>query len=120
MSCISKRWNKLDVTGDPPTPLELLVLLCWMVGRCLTLDDLEEATCVSAETHGQFHLKFIEYGSIVLWNKFVIKTSKNEDSKYSSKLFQSAGFPGFIASVDGTHVLLEKLCWLGTKQAQRL
>ena len=49
----------------------------------------------------------IKYGSTQLWNEYVIKTIINADAEYNNELFASAGFPGCIGSVDGTHVLIE-------------
>ena len=104
-----QRWCNTDCVGDKSVPLELLLLFFFRyVGRGFTFDDLEECTAISAETHRQFMLEFIQYGSSFLWDQYVIKTESSEDAAYNSCLFESAGFPGCIGSVDGTHVLLEK------------
>ena len=102
------RWLNKDAAGDSAVPIDLLLLgFLRYVGRGFTLDDLEECTAIDAETHRQFIKIFIRYGSSTLWNKFVIKTKNDEDAQYNTKLFNSAGFPGCIGSVDGTHVVLE-------------
>ena len=103
-----ERWSKKDAVGNPPVPIELLLLGFFRyVGRGFTFDDLEECTAISAETHRQFMLSIIQYGSSVLWNKYVIKTDNIDDAHYNSSLYKSAGFPGCVGSVDGTHVMLE-------------
>ena len=50
-----------DTVGDPPVPIELLLLGFFRyVGHSFTMDNLEEATAaVSAETHRQFKLFFL-------------------------------------------------------------
>ena len=71
------------------------------------MDDLEECTAIESETHRQFIKTFICYGSSTLWNQFVIQTKNNEEADYNPNLFKSAGFPGCIGSVDGSHVPIE-------------
>ena len=52
---IFKRWPSKDAVGDSSVPIELLLLgfFCYC-GRAFTMDDLEESTAISAETHRQF------------------------------------------------------------------
>ena len=105
---IFSRWSKFDAVGDPPVPMELLLLgFLRYVGRGFTFDDLEECTAISRETHRQFMNTFIKYGSSVMWKRYIIKTFNVEDAKYNTNLFVSAGFTGCIGSVDGTHVMIE-------------
>ena len=104
---IFHRWTKSDCTGQKAVPIDLLLLGFFRyTGRGFTLDDLQEATAIDKETHRQFILKFIEYGSTCLWDTFVIKMDTADDANYNQLLFSAAGFPGCIRSVDGTHVLL--------------
>ena len=105
-----ERWTKNNDVGSPPAPLESLLLgFLRYVGRGFTLGDLEECTAIDGETHRQFVLSFIKYDSSDLWDKFVIKTKQNEDAKYNYCIFMSAGFPGCINSVNGTHLIV-KIC----------
>ena len=113
------RWSNKDATGEEFVPIELLFLgFLRYVGQGFTMDDLEECTSISAETHRQFILKIIEYGSTQLWNEYVIKTVTNADAEYNTELFASAGFPGCIGSVDSTHVLMS-VVQIGPKMSTR-
>ena len=99
-------WNNSDAVGDPLVPIELLLLVfLQMVGRGFTLDNLEECTAISAETHWQFISKFIQYGSSILWKQYVSKVDTDTNAEYNTSLFQTAGIPGCIGSVDVTHAL---------------
>ena len=79
-----------DTVGDPPVPIELLLLGFFRyVGHSFTMDNLEEATAaVSAETHRQFKLFFLEYVSTHLWNIHVVKALTNEDALYNSQILK--------------------------------
>ena len=65
-----KRWTNTEAVGSPPVPIELLLLgFLRYVGRGFTLDDLDECTTIDGETHRQFILFFIRYGSTIFWEK---------------------------------------------------
>ena len=76
-------------------------------GRGFTFDDICECTFVSEETHRVFYHEFIEWGSTVLYEKFVI-TPKCSDVKRHSEDYTKAGFTGAIGSADAVHIILEK------------
>ncbi len=51
------RWTKKDSCGDMPADIRLLLLgTLRYIARGLTFDDLEEATCISAEVHRVFFI----------------------------------------------------------------
>ena len=90
------------------TPMTLL-LLCALryLGRALTVDDLEEYCGISGETIRQFIHKFHDFGSQVLYNKYVKNPQNSTEMKDYESEYSNAGFPGCIASTDATHVVIE-------------
>ena len=61
-------WKSNDAAGVKPSDTKLLLLgALRYIGRGWTFDDIEEATAISRETNRRFFLKFIEYGSSVLY-----------------------------------------------------
>jgi hypothetical protein len=103
-------------------PIELLVLgSLRYLGRGWTFDNLEENTGIGEETFRRFFHKFIEFGSTVLYDEFVITPSKsNPHTSTHQHEFNKAGCHGAIGSTDAVHVSLEKvqrpvrnahLCW---------
>ena len=109
-----KRWMSKDCVGSQPSPIELLLLgSLRYLGRGWTFDDLYESTAIHEETHRQFFHVFIEFGSTVLFRKFVITPSSAEEAMSHQHEFNQAGFHGAIGSTDATHVSMEKCpSWL--------
>ena len=104
-----RKKNITNCSGEASVPLELLLLGFLRYAGCgFTLDDLEEVTAISRETHRRFILQFIEYGLSCLWEQYIIKTATMADGDYNSQLFPVARFSGCIGSVDGTHVVIER------------
>lgn len=67
-STLFKQWTRSDCTGDPCSPLELLLLGALRVlGRDDPNDSLSELTNVSRETHRSFFRKFVYYGSTTMY-----------------------------------------------------
>ena len=99
------RWMKKDCIGNDPSDIRLLLLgtLRYM-GRGLTFDDIEEYSFISAEVHRNFFEAFLEYGSSVLYKKYVIDPATKSEISMFEKIFALAGFNGAIGSSDGTHV----------------
>ena len=92
-------------------PLLLLGSLRYF-GRSWTFDDLEESTAISRESHRVFFLRFIKYGSDVLFKTYVTDAAKSLEMKDLTKLFTQAGFNGCIGSTDATHVpMLSCAAW---------
>jgi hypothetical protein len=69
------RWHtgNRDMIGSPSSPISILILsaLCYL-GRSWTLDDLQEAKCISEEVIRVFlHRFLLDYGSTVLYERWV-------------------------------------------------
>ncbi len=91
------------------SPIELLVLgVLRYLGRGWTFDDICESTCISAETHRCFLNAFLEFGSTILYSKYVITPRTLEDAQSHMVEFEKAGFPGCVGSCDCTHIATEK------------
>ena len=100
-----ERWTGKDATGKEPSNIKLLVLgALRYLGRAWTLDDIEESNGISREVNRVFINKFMEYGSKVLYKKWVIDPAINTHVSSQEKVFRMAGFNGCIASSDATHV----------------
>ena len=99
------RWTQNDCIGNEPSDIRLLFLgTLRYLGRGLTFDDLEEYTYISKEVLRNFFLAFLEYGSTVLYNKYVVNPASKLDVSLFEKVFAMAGFNGCIGSTDATHV----------------
>ena len=99
------RWTRVDAVGDPPSNLKLLLLgALRFIGRNWTLDDICEANGISIETNRQFLHAFMEYGSTVLYQKWVLNANINSQIAEQEKVFRRAGFDGCIGSSDATHI----------------
>ena len=103
------RWKCHDAVGSVPSDLKLLLLgSLRYIGRSWTFDDISEANGISREVNRVFFLKFIEYGSTVLYQKHVIDASRLLNIPEQEHLFRLAGFNGCIGSSDATHVIMLK------------
>ena len=103
-------WCGVDkINNKKSSPIELLVLgTLRYLGRGWTFDDIVESTCISAETHRRFLNAFLQFGSTVLYSKYVV-TPRNYDEATSHIVeFEKAGFPGCVGSCDCTHIATEK------------
>ena len=100
-----QRWANTDACGTNASDIRLLLLgTLRYLGRAHTFDDAFESTYISAEVHRQFFISFLEYGSTVLYEKYVLTPLKTMDVSRIEKLFRIAGFNGCMGSSDGTHV----------------
>ena len=71
---IFERWTNCDAVGSSPSNIKLLVLGCLRyIGRAWTLDDIYEANGISIDTNRIFLKFFIEYGSTMLYQKWVLE-----------------------------------------------
>jgi hypothetical protein len=97
--------------GTKSKPIELLLLgSLRYLGRGWTFDDLEENTGIGEETFRRFFHTFIQFGSTVLYNEFVITPSdSNQHTATHQHEFNKAGCHGAIGSTDAVHVTLEKV-----------
>ena len=103
------QWSRSDAVGDRPMDIKLLLLGCLRyIGRAWTYDDIYEANGISISTNRQFILRFIKYGSTVLYKKWVIDARISRNLNEQESLFKQAGFNGCIGSSDATHVPMLK------------
>ena len=110
------RWMGKDAIGKSSSPIELLILgSLRYLGRGWTFDDLEEATAISREVHRCFFHQFVEFGSTVLYDRYVVFPTNYEEAKRHMIEFKLAGLNGNVGSTDGTHVTSEK-CEYNLKQ----
>ena len=106
-------YHRCDCVGHRSTLLPLLLLgSLRYLGRSWTFDDLEESTAISRESHRVFFLRFIKYGSEVLFKRYVTDAAESLEMKDLTKLFTQAGFNGCMGSTDATHVpMLSCAAW---------
>ena len=72
-----REYRRVDCVGYRSTELSLLLLgSLRYLGRSWTFDDVEEATAISRESIRLFFLKFIKYGSINLFQRYVTDAAK--------------------------------------------
>ena len=103
------QWSRSDAVGDKPANIKLLLLGCMRyIGRAWTFDDIYEANGISISTNRHFMMCFMEYGSSVLYKKWVIDATLNRDIAVQESVFRNAGFNGCIGSSDGTHIPMLK------------
>jgi hypothetical protein len=113
-STLFQQWSDsttADAAGQKSYPIELLVLLgttLRYLGRGWTLDDLEEATTISQETH--FLHVYICWGSAVFYDKYVSMPSTADEIAASSSEFFIAGLAGCIGSSDATRIDMRSRC----------
>ena len=107
------RWTKQDCTGTPPSDIRILLLgTLRYLGRGHTFDDVEESTFISREVHRIFFHHFVEYGSTILFSKYVTDAATTADMSKFERIFALAGFNGAVGSSDGTHIgMLSCPCW---------
>ena len=102
---IFNQWSCNDATGLASSNIKLLLLgSLRYIGRAWTFDDIEEANGISREINRVFLHCFLEYGSTILYKKWVLNPSLNANVNELEKLFRLAGFNGCIGSSDATHV----------------
>jgi hypothetical protein len=95
-----------DCAEKKVSPIELLVLgVLRYLGRDANYDDLEEMTYISERTHARFFDKFIEYGSTILYQKYVVQPVSHQEAMDHMHEMILAGLPGALGSTDGSHIL---------------
>ena len=87
-----------------------LLVLCVLryLGRGWRICDLNENVVINKETIRQFISKFIEFGSTVLFQKYVVEPTTIDKLNDCNREFMLAGLPGCIGSTDATHVITER------------
>ena len=104
------RWHDgtANAALEPSSPISLLLLAALRyLGHGLTFDDLSENTGVSEDVIHVFLHTFLEYGSTVLYQRYVMAPTTVEEAASSMKEFAQAGYPGAVGSTDATHIQLE-------------
>ena len=109
-----KTWsgNSIDCVGNKASPIELLLLgSLRYLGRGWTLDDLEEQTSISEETHRCFLHVYLLWGATELFDRYVYLPANKEEAAECAKEYGVAGFNGCIGSGDATHIGMLKCCY---------
>ncbi len=111
--CLRKRtfdrWCGYKPNNKQSSPIELLVLgSLRYLGRGFTFDDIEENTAISKEVHRTFFRRFVEFGSTVLYEKYVLTPDNVDEAKTHMREFEEAGFPGCVGSSDATHITTDR------------
>ena len=78
------------------------------LGRGFTFDDIEENTAISKKKHRTFFRRFVEFGSTVLYEKYVLTPDNVNEAKTNMREFKEAGFPGCVGSSDATHLTMDR------------
>ena len=103
------RPNNINADGDNVSTLPLLLLgALRYLGRGWTFDDIEEATAIGKETHRIFFYQFIDYGSKVLFDRYVIFPTTAAKARTHMHEYNIAGLPGTPCSMDATNVSMDK------------
>ena len=103
------RWCGHKSNNKQALPVELLVLgSLQYLGRGWTFDDVKENTAISKEVHRTFFHRFIEFGSTVLYDKYVLTPVFVNKAKTHLREFKEAGFPGCVGSSDATHITMDR------------
>jgi hypothetical protein len=98
------------VTGQQAAPLSLLILCALRyIGRGWTFDNLSENTGISEEVTRVFFHIFIDFGSTVLYDKFVVAPATAEEALTHMHEYKKAGLPGCVGSTDATHIPFERV-----------
>ena len=71
------------------------------------LDDLEESTAVSQDVYRCFLHTFIEFGSTVLFARYLNAPLNQEEARYHMYEFTEAGLNGAVGSTDCTNILTQ-------------
>ena len=107
-----ERWCGCPSNNKKESPFKLLLLgSLWYLGFRWTFDGIEEFTAVSRDVHRCFLHKFIEFGSILLYNQFVVAPVCVNEAHVNMIEYAKAGFPGGVGSSDCTHIQTDRCEW---------
>ena len=102
---IFERWTCDDAAGVPPSDIRLLLLgTLRYLGWVYTFDNACESTYISRDVHRVFLKSFIEYGSTILYEKYVLSPLKEMDKSPIEHIFKIVRLNGYHGSPDGTHI----------------
>ena len=105
----NSQWTRADAAGVSSHDIKLLLLgALRYIGRAWTLDDISEANGISIDTNRVFLMSFIQYGSTVLYQKWVINHYRFDTVHEQESIYRKAGFNGCIGSSDATHIAMLK------------
>ena len=103
------RWCGHKWNNKQALLIELMVLRSLRYLGCgWTFDDVEENTAISKEVHRTFFHLFVEFGSTVLYDKYVLTPDNVNEAKTHMREFEEAGFPGCVGSSDATHITTDR------------
>lgn len=104
------RWtHRPDAFWRFSAPIELLLLgSLRYLGRNCTFDDLEELTGISENLHRHFFHVFLTYGSTTFYKEQVYIPDNINEWQSHMKEFTDAGLSGCVASMDATHVGMQR------------
>jgi hypothetical protein len=95
--------------GKKSSSIELLLLgSLRYLGRGWTFDDIKESTAIDKKVHRVFFHKFTQFGSTVLFNKYVVTPVNLQKAMSHMAEYGLAGFPGCVGSCDCTHITTER------------
>jgi hypothetical protein len=103
------RWCGEKCNGKKSSSIELLLLgSLRYLGRGWTFDDIKESTAIDKKVHRVFFHKFTQFGSTVLFNKYVVTPVNLQKAMSHMAEYGLAGFPGCVGSCDCTHITTER------------
>ena len=77
--------------------MELLLLgSLRYLGRGWTFDDCEELTAIDQDVHRTFFCVFLQFGSTVLYRKWVLTPVNLPEALSNMKEYSKAGLPGVL------------------------
>ena len=109
--CLNKlfdRWCGYKSNNKKVVPVELLLLrLFHYLRHGWTFNNCEESTAIDKDVHRVFFRVFLEFGSTVLYKKWVLTPVNFPEAWWNMKEYSVARFPGCIQSSDCTHSVTE-------------
>jgi hypothetical protein len=102
------RWCGCRKNNKKVSPVELLVFgsLCYL-SRGQTFDGCEESTVIDKEVYCCFFDIFIQFGSTVLYKKWVLTPVNLPKAKSNMEEYTQVRFPGCVGSYC-THIVTER------------
>lgn len=94
-------------------PVEFLVLFVLSyLGRGWTIYNFQESVFINQEIICLFLLKFIEFRSTTLYDKYVVQPATTDNLNDCNHEFKLVYLLGCIGSTDGTHILIQRCIYL--------